>query len=128
MVLDGIGYSCYFLLFKRKPVYDLRISGWSSDVCSSDLAHTPLSPSALRRTGAPCAIAVDSCAHRHGRCDSRRSRRSAAPSAASGCMHRSIRSEERRVGKERVSTCRSRWLPYKYKKTEQDKICNSRKL
>src|SRR3546814_15918119 len=26
-------------------------------------------------------------------------------------------SEERRVGKERVSTCRSRWSPYHYKKT-----------
>src|SRR3546814_20710625 len=28
----------------------------------------------------------------------------------------SIRSEERRVGKECVSTCRSRWSPYHYKK------------
>src|SRR3546814_16624924 len=28
-----------------------------------------------------------------------------------------IRSEERRVGKECVSTCRSRWSPYHYKKT-----------
>src|SRR3546814_11907406 len=27
-----------------------------------------------------------------------------------------LRSEERRVGKECVSTCRSRWLPYQYKK------------
>src|SRR3546814_2611663 len=27
-----------------------------------------------------------------------------------------IRSEERRVGKERASTCRSRWSPYHYKK------------
>src|SRR3546814_12704812 len=29
----------------------------------------------------------------------------------------SDRSEERRVGKECVSTCRSRWSPYHYKKT-----------
>src|SRR3546814_19611949 len=28
-----------------------------------------------------------------------------------------FRSEERRVGKECVSTCRSRWSPYHYKKT-----------
>src|SRR3546814_20474065 len=28
----------------------------------------------------------------------------------------SLRSEERRVGKEWVSTCRSRWSPYHYKK------------
>src|SRR3546814_13683971 len=29
---------------------------------------------------------------------------------------RQLRSEERRVGKECVSTCRSRWAPYPYKK------------
>src|SRR3546814_14292005 len=29
-----------------------------------------------------------------------------------GCVERSDRSEERRVGKECVSTCRSRWAPY----------------
>src|SRR3546814_15595432 len=28
-----------------------------------------------------------------------------------------VRSEERRVGKECVSTCRSRWSPYHYKQT-----------
>src|SRR3546814_9307419 len=27
----------YFLLFKRKTAYEMRISDWSSDVCSSDL-------------------------------------------------------------------------------------------
>src|SRR3546814_11161980 len=30
-----------------------------------------------------------------------------------------LRSEERRVGKECVSTCRSRWSPYHYKKKTQ---------
>src|SRR3546814_14192165 len=29
---------------------------------------------------------------------------------------RLVRSDERRVGKEGVSTCRSRWVPYTYKK------------
>src|SRR3546814_6612454 len=28
----------FFLLFKQKTAYDMRISDWSSDVCSSDLA------------------------------------------------------------------------------------------
>src|SRR3546814_12233899 len=32
------------------------------------------------------------------------------------------RSEERRVGKECVSTCRSRWSPYHYKKTQRCKV------
>src|SRR3546814_5472118 len=27
----------YFLLFKQKTAYEMRISDWSSDVCSSDL-------------------------------------------------------------------------------------------
>src|SRR3546814_7653198 len=31
-------------------------------------------------------------------------------------LRRATRSEERRVGKECVSTCRSRWSPYHYKK------------
>src|SRR3546814_10217410 len=27
----------YFCFFKQKPAYEMRISDWSSDVCSSDL-------------------------------------------------------------------------------------------
>src|SRR3546814_16229618 len=30
----------FICFFKQKPAYDMRISDWSSDVCSSDLAHT----------------------------------------------------------------------------------------
>src|SRR3546814_16092094 len=33
-------YSCafyYFVFFKQKTAYEMRISDWSSDVCSSDL-------------------------------------------------------------------------------------------
>src|SRR3546814_10800215 len=29
--------SCRFLCFKQKTAYEMRISDWSSDVCSSDL-------------------------------------------------------------------------------------------
>src|SRR3546814_4637927 len=29
---------CYVFFFKQKTAYDMRISDWSSDVCSSDLA------------------------------------------------------------------------------------------
>src|SRR3546814_5764344 len=28
---------CFFFVFKQKTAYDMRISDWSSDVCSSDL-------------------------------------------------------------------------------------------
>src|SRR3546814_4774246 len=30
-------YGCLFFLFKQKTAYEMRISDWSSDVCSSDL-------------------------------------------------------------------------------------------
>src|SRR3546814_19598371 len=31
----------YFFFFKQKTAYEMRISDWSSDVCSSDLAAGP---------------------------------------------------------------------------------------
>src|SRR3546814_4167804 len=31
---------CYFFFFKQKTAYEMRISDWSSDVCSSDLTET----------------------------------------------------------------------------------------
>src|SRR3546814_4268786 len=34
-----MGYMCFFFFFfKQKTAYEMRISDWSSDVCSSDLA------------------------------------------------------------------------------------------
>src|SRR3546814_6205452 len=30
---------CFFFFVKQKTAYELRISDWSSDVCSSDLAE-----------------------------------------------------------------------------------------
>src|SRR3546814_3455038 len=35
-VLVGVAFCCFFF-FKQKTAYELRISDWSSDVCSSDL-------------------------------------------------------------------------------------------
>src|SRR3546814_2187613 len=32
---------CFFFFFKQKTAYDMRISDWSSDVCSSDLIEEP---------------------------------------------------------------------------------------
>src|SRR3546814_7429019 len=37
--------SCvFFFFFKQKTAYEMRISDWSSDVCSSDLGETVLDP------------------------------------------------------------------------------------
>src|SRR3546814_11664590 len=34
----SVVYSCCFFFFKQKTAYEMRISDWSSDVCSSDLS------------------------------------------------------------------------------------------
>src|SRR3546814_10513839 len=33
---------CFFFFFKQKTAYEMRISDWSSDVCSSDLLQYPV--------------------------------------------------------------------------------------
>src|SRR3546814_3356993 len=60
---------CVFFFFKQKTAYEMRISDWSSDVCSSDLAprRTPSprrSPTAARsraRRALPGRIRSDAC-------------------------------------------------------------------
>src|SRR3546814_5620351 len=44
MVLRFVLFSCSF--FKQKTAYEIRISDWSSDVCSSDLTAQALLPAA----------------------------------------------------------------------------------
>src|SRR3546814_4437962 len=41
-VLGSLVYDVFF--FKQKTAYDVRISDWSSDVCSSDLARARAAP------------------------------------------------------------------------------------
>src|SRR3546814_4444732 len=40
----------YFFLFKQKTAYEMRISDWSSDVCSSDLRSWRIGRNVLVRT------------------------------------------------------------------------------
>src|SRR3546814_1400376 len=90
--------------FKKKTAYEMRISDWSSDVCSSDLDRRP------RLLGNARAVAQS---QRHGV-----HRKPGLVGDILQANDRSAharplyRSEERRVGKECVSTCRSRWSPY----------------
>src|SRR6184192_4370101 len=79
---EGRIVKAIFFLFEQKTAYEMSIGDWSSDVCSSDLASARSSPSSARSPG------------------------TTAGSPACGA-----RSEERRVGKECQSTCRSRWSP-----------------
>src|SRR3546814_5839987 len=39
----------FVFFFKQKTAYEMRISDWSSDVCSSDLCHASGHPSRLHR-------------------------------------------------------------------------------
>src|SRR3546814_8801916 len=43
MIYGSVGYvvCVYFFFFKQKTAYEMRISDWSSDVCSSDLHPVP---------------------------------------------------------------------------------------
>src|SRR3546814_4746723 len=91
-----------FFFFKQKTAYEMRISDWSSDVCSSDLTsrrcNAPKPKRGRRRQpGRPDRYGLVPCGI-------------ADPAARLSLIYQ--RSEERRVGKECVSTCRSRWSPY----------------
>src|SRR3546814_9720331 len=101
VIMDGVSYcvgTCFcrnlailydyglFFFFKQKTAYEMRISDWSSDVCSSDLFALTANPTTKPRFS------------------SRDFARVVFPEP--------VRSEERRVGKECVSTGSSRWSPY----------------
>src|SRR3546814_19773969 len=87
----------------------MRISDWSSDVCSSDLLVTEGVDQRIagRESGFELGdpgVLVDA-----GRGWFRHPER----------LAKQGRSEERRVGKECVSTCRSRWSPYNEKQKDK---------
>src|SRR3546814_3645656 len=42
-------FICVFFFFKQKTAYEMRISDWSSDVCSSDLHQSGLRHHGARR-------------------------------------------------------------------------------
>src|SRR3546814_9307985 len=44
-----ISFACFFF-FKQKTAYELRISDWSSDVCSSDLPADPFDRAFLQKS------------------------------------------------------------------------------
>src|SRR3546814_8751369 len=98
-------FVCVFF-FKQKTAYEMRISDWSSDVCSSDLVAR------RRARGGHGGRRVEMRCYDAGRPSA--CRRTLEPvQQFGGVPHgRGERSDERRGGKECVSTCRSRWSPY----------------
>src|SRR3546814_3094127 len=49
MIVAYCVLGCMFVFFKQKTAYEMRISDWSSDVCSSDLdPDRPVRPARVR--------------------------------------------------------------------------------
>src|SRR3546814_19160283 len=132
----SVGSLFLVFFFKQKTAYEMRISDWSSDVCSSDLENPAgrgektsaccsdgalpylMSRQRMNRPGAcrqrPCTGKGDACL---GRLPARAARAVPRPAgtsredATAGAALPRPRSEERRVGEECVRTTRTRGSP-----------------
>src|SRR3546814_15705605 len=117
----------------------MRISDWSSDVCSSDLYASGVGSVDKTGKSGVLVVGVDSLMTQLARCC-----RPAPPDDIAGFVTRGrgvsihrrdcpsyaalagrpserlLRSEERGVGKESVSAGRARWWPYQYKKKDKE--------
>src|SRR3546814_9427754 len=112
----------FFFCFKQKTAYEMRISDWSSDVCSSDLGD-PLPEAVLdsiRRTRLALKGPLETPSGKGYRSSNVRLReafklyanvRPARTLIPGGRYDNIDRSTERRVGREWGSTCSSRWSP-----------------
>src|SRR3546814_10800487 len=107
-----------FFFIKQKTAYERRISDWSSDVCSSDLTLAVAAGSV--DLGDRVVLVVHDWGSVLGFDWARRHRERVQGIAYMEAVTMPLewadfpeqdRSAERRVGKECVSTCRSRWAP-----------------
>src|SRR3546814_9714181 len=103
-------YVVVFVFFKQKTAYEMRISDWSSDVCSSDLTDTALFENICSQRGATAQSETVRTICR-GQYNDRNAKGNSTHARNDQIISLRTRSEERRVGKECVSTCRSRWSP-----------------
>src|SRR3546814_19715660 len=120
---------CIFFFFKQKTSYEMRISDWSSDVCSSDLFR----PWGGRASMCGCRRIIEKL--RLPMAHHRRSGRTGGGGSARGLQARGRyalrtfpdrqrtrrRSEERSDGQEGDSKCRSRWsTDHQHKKKKEN--------
>src|SRR3546814_2926395 len=116
---------CIFFFVKQKTAYERRISDWSSDVCSSDLESIRLANAQQKTVERVAQLKQDMEAtkelHRLSALQGKLLDADGTTVLMDYFAEYGIstpatvnvnRSEERRVGKECVSTCRSRWSPY----------------
>src|SRR3546814_7200177 len=140
VVLSGVIFLLFmFCFFKQKTAYEMRISDWSSDVCSSDQGtnardgdssrRSRFRPKTANRERGPSRGPKQDCKRPTGHRPSTRKRQQRVVARNSSgtdaglarearnqppherTSERLARSEESRVGKECISTCRSRWSP-----------------
>src|SRR3546814_17100397 len=107
----------------------MRISDWSSDVCSSDLAAVEFAlgflglPVGLDVKGKTVVVLVNDpdwqTKETKGEFNGR------AMTYYGRWSTKYERQDERRVGKECVSKCRSRWKPYELNKKQKTTIPNT---
>src|SRR3546814_959409 len=128
MFFASIDFTCFvvvFFFFKQKTAYEMRISDWSSDVCSSDLTVHSRARRSVVVGYVRGGFGRQEARAQYAACESRR-QAGAENGIRVGIIRRRIprrrgygaevygdygRSEERRVGKECGSKGRSRWSP-----------------
>src|SRR3546814_11232207 len=104
--ISTVHIASVFLFFKQKTAYEMRISDWSSDVCSSDLKSSRF-------------FEASRCFEKAGRFSGSGQYHACHPEIDLRFKKgRRSRTEESRVGKACVSTCRSRWSRYHSKKNK----------
>src|SRR3546814_1050346 len=104
-----------FCFFKQKTAYERRISDWSSDVCSSDLSGwtiLALAVSVFTLVTIWEMVAERVIAKRRVLVVGGSTSAAEIADAIEFEGHTPFSTEERRVGKESVRKCSSRWLPY----------------
>src|SRR3546814_13261504 len=116
--------------FKQKTAYEMRISDWSSDVCSSDLFQISydftddilgyLTYSEGFREGGENSVGLTGNYPASFDPDLVKNYEAGIKTELFDRQLTLNRSEERRVGKECVSTCRSRWSSDHYKKNKKN--------
>src|SRR3546814_11988472 len=106
-----------FFFFKQKTAYEMRISDWSSDVCSSDLqARVGVSAQdnqlLIHDLESGELIATHDLCKAKGRMIKNNNHYRDHAQRITDLERGIDSSEERGVGKESVSMCRSRWPGY----------------
>src|SRR3546814_8044203 len=110
---------CFFFFFKQKTAYEMRISDWSSDVCSSDLVTSEQIEDIMAMFSDMGINVVDEDEVEEAEPENAEEESTelaektgtAVASKSNAREGSDRRSEERRVGQECVSTCRARWSP-----------------